>query len=203
MEFRDVLRRRRMVRSYLPDPIDPEIVDRVVEAGWRAPSGGFSQGHAFVVVTDPETRRQIADAMEEQEWIAQGRVPWLSVAPVHIIPCAREALYHERYNKPDKLEQTGGVEVRWPVPYWFVDIGASFMGILLAAVDEGLAAGIAGHPDQEERLRPILGLPESAVPIGVVTLGKEAPDPKRTHVSAFTERRRPKTDVVHHDRWAR
>jgi nitroreductase len=199
MEFRDVLRKRRMVRSYLPDPIDPEVVDRVVEAGWRAPSGGFSQGAGFVVVTDAEQRRRIAEAMEEDRWIAEGRVPWLSVAPVHIVPVARESLYHERYNQPDKLAVTGGVEIHWPVPYWFVDIGASFMGILLAAVDEGLAAGIAGHPDQEARLRPILDLPEDAVPIGVVTLGKEAPDPKRTSSSAFSQRRR--ADTVHRERW--
>ena len=190
-----------MVRSYLPDPIDPEVVDRVVEAGLRAPSGGFSQGAAFVVVTAQEQRQRIADAMDEQSWVAEGRVPWLSVAPVHIVPCSRERLYHERYNEPDKLAVTGGVEIHWPVPYWFVDIGASFMGILLAAVDEGLAAGIAGHPEQEERLRAILDLPEDAVPIGVVTLGKEAPDPKRLSSSAFSRRRRAAADVVHHQRW--
>ena len=44
MEFADILKRRRMVRSYLPDPIPREAVERMVATVRRAPSGGFSQG---------------------------------------------------------------------------------------------------------------------------------------------------------------
>ena len=56
MEFADILKRRRMVRSYLPDLIPREVVERIVVTVRRAPSGGFSQGHRLVVVTEPETR---------------------------------------------------------------------------------------------------------------------------------------------------
>src|SRR5689334_13026612 len=105
MELREVLRRRRMVRSYLPDPIDPEAVERVIHAGRRAPSAGYSQGQAFVVVTDADTRRRIAEALDEPAYTAAGGTPWISTAPVHIVPVVRESLYHERYQKPDKLEE--------------------------------------------------------------------------------------------------
>ena len=45
---------------------------------------------------------------------------------------------------PDKLDD--GEEIEWPVPYWFVDAGAALMMLLLASLDEGLAAGVSGVP---------------------------------------------------------
>src|SRR5437773_8963840 len=61
MEFADVLRRRKMVRSYTDEPVEREAVERIVKAGLRAPSGGFSQGARFVVGTDEGLRRRIAE----------------------------------------------------------------------------------------------------------------------------------------------
>src|SRR3954452_12650594 len=129
MEFRDVLQRRRMVRSYLPDPVDPAAVERILQAARRAPSAGYSQGQAFVLVTDAERRRRIAQALEEQHYVERGGRPGISDAPVHVVPLVRESLYHERYQRQDKLAITGGQEIHWPVPYWYVDIGASLMAI--------------------------------------------------------------------------
>ena len=54
MEFAEVLSRRRMVRHYDDRPINPEVVERVVNAGLRAPSAGFSQGYAVLLLTDAE-----------------------------------------------------------------------------------------------------------------------------------------------------
>ncbi len=54
-----------------------------------------------------------------------------------------EEIYHSRYREPDKI-QDDGTEIEWPVPYWWVDVGATAMLILLAAVNEGLAAGFLG-----------------------------------------------------------
>ena len=98
-----------------PDPIDPEVIDRIVGVVRRAPSAGFSQGHRLVVVTEPETRRELARLAGEEEYVAMGLPPWISIAPVHVVVGVREASYHERYTKPDKL-QDGGVEITWPAP---------------------------------------------------------------------------------------
>ena len=105
-----------MVRAYEPDPIPREKLERIVATVRRAPSGGFSQGHRLVVVTDAAVRAEIARIVGEDEWVAAGREPWLSAAPAHIAVCTREQDYHDRYNEPDKLAATGGVEVEWPVP---------------------------------------------------------------------------------------
>ena len=88
-------------------------------------------------------------------------------APVLMVISANESLYHARYNEPDKLAVTGGVEITWPVPYWFVDAGALMMLVLMAAIDEGLASAFIGHPDQKRICDDVLGLPDDVVPIGL------------------------------------
>jgi nitroreductase len=202
MEFRDILARRRMHRAFEPDPIPREVVERIARTVRRAPSGGFSQGQSIVVVVDETLRRRIAEAFDEASYVAGGAQPFISTAPVHLVVCANERLYHDRYNEPDKLAATGGVEIHWPVPYWFVDAGAAMMLILLAALDEGLAAAFVGHPDQERILRELLALPPDVVPIGVALVGKPAPDPFADRgTSRLASRRRPLPDVVHWDQW--
>ena len=113
---------------------------------------------------------------------------------------ANEALYHARYNEPDKLAVTGGVEITWPVPYWFVDAGALMMLVLPAAIDEGLASAFIGHPDQKRICDEVLGLPEDVVPIGLALIGKPGDDPAPSgHGSS--ERQRPLEDLIHWQRW--
>ena len=130
MEFREILRRRRMHRAFLPEPIPEEQIERIVSVIRRAPSGGFSQGGSIVVVTDDEKRAEIARAFGDEHYSLSGR-NFLADAPVHLVISANEALYHARYNEADKLSATGGVEVTWPVPYWFVDAGALMTLVLL------------------------------------------------------------------------
>src|SRR5439155_23379483 len=113
-----------------------------------------------------------------------------------------ERLYHERYNEPDKLAATGGVEVTWPVPYWFVDGGALMMLVLLAAIDEGLASAFIGHPDQKRIFDEVLGLPADVVPIGLALIGKPAEEPATGRSSSrLASRRRDLGDVVRWERW--
>jgi nitroreductase len=175
MEFQDVVRRRRMVRNYDPDrSVSREQVERIVAAAQRAPSAGFSQGQRLIVVTNPDRRRRIAEICDEPEYVAAGFDPWVSRAPVLIVPCVSEELYHARYREPDKL-QDDGTEMDWPIPYWWVDAGATMMLILLAAVEEGLAAGFLGTHRLAD-LQAELELPADMIPIGVVTIGHPLPD---------------------------
>jgi nitroreductase len=195
VELADILARRRMHRAFLPDPIPREQVERIARVIRRAPSGGFSQGQSIVVVTDPETRAEIARRFDDD----RSPHPYVATAPVHMVISANEAQYHARYNEPDKLAATGGVEVTWPVPYWFVDAGALMMLVLMAAIDEGLASAFIGHPDQKRIFDELLGLPEDVVPIGLALIGKpgEAPSPG----SRLKERQRAKDELVHRERW--
>lgn len=196
MEFREVLRRRRMVRNYTDEPVDPAAVSRIAAAALRAPSAGHSQGLAVVAVTDAATRGQIAEAAGEAGYVAQGFDPWVSRAPVHLVISVSEAAYHRRYQMPDKLDEQGR-EISWPVPYWWVDAGAGLMAVLLAAIDEGLAAGFLGA-HAVDTLRSVLDIPAEYAPIGIVTIGHPAPDRRSGSLDLG---HRPQQDVVHWNRW--
>ena len=120
---------------------------------------------------------------------------------MHVFVCVREADYHERYQQADKL--VDGQELEWPVPFWFVDAGAALMLILLAAIDEGLAAGLSGVPKElADRLRPSFGIPDDIVIVAHVTIGVPAPDPGWSAVtSRRTKPRRAETDSIRWERW--
>src|SRR3989442_14077352 len=139
MESREVLNRRRAVRTYDARPVPRDVLERITNAAVvRAPSAGFSQGLRLVVVTDPATRKEIAVAAAEEELAAQGRPRWKADAPVHIVVLVREADYHERYRQPDTLQITGGSAIEWPAPCWYVDACSAAMALMFAAIESGL-----------------------------------------------------------------
>ena len=198
MEFQDVVHLRRMIRRYRTDPVPQEAVERIVSATLHGPSAGFSQGIDIIVVTEPEMRQRIVESLSNQP---EPDHPLLA-APVHMVITADEDRYHRRYNEQDKLALGGGKEIGWPVPYWFVDAGAAMMLTLLAAVDEGLGAGMYGHPDHVPRLQQILDMPSSVMPIGVIALGYNAEEPvSPERRQRIRERRRPASEAVHRERW--
>ncbi len=197
MEFTDLIRRRRMVRRYRPDPVEEDRLNRILDAACRGPSAGFAQGQSFVVVTEGSTRAEIARIAGEPEYLEKGFEPWLSGAPVHIVVCVSEQAYHDRYREPDKL--LGGRERDWPVPYWYVDGGCALMMMLLAATDEGLAAGFLDLDAAGYRaIKKLLAIPGEVRPIGLVTVGAPAPD--RTSRS-IARGRKPQHQVVHRESW--
>jgi nitroreductase len=197
VEFEELLKRRRMVRHYAPEPVDERRLGRILEAARRGPSAGFTQGQSFVVVTDPARRAQIAGIAGEPAYLKRGFDPWLSSAPVHVVLCVSEQAYHRRYREPDKL--TGGAERQWPVPYWYVDGGCALMLLLLATADEGLAAGFLDLEDEGYgALKLLLGIPEEVQPIGLVTIGVPAPDRRS---GSLARGHKPEAEVVHRERW--
>jgi nitroreductase len=195
VEFRDILKRRRMVRAYEPDPIPRETLDRIVATVRRAPSAGFSQGQRLVVVTDRDQLDRIAALFGETTWIGE--------APVLIAVSIREDDYHDRYTEPDKLAITGGVEIDWVVPFWYLDVGAAAMLILLAAIDEGYAAGLFGvFREALPGFREILQLPDDIEVTCCITIGRPARELRNElQSSRMTQRRRTLDELVRWQRW--
>jgi nitroreductase len=198
MEFTEVVRKRRMVRHFTSEPVAPEVIERMLELASHAPSAGFTQGQSFIMVTRPDLRQAIAKLCGEEEYTSKGFHPFVSQAPVHIIPCTSEAAYHRRYQEPDKLNEDG-IEIEWPVPYWHMDIGCAVMILLLAAVNEGLDAGFAGFaPSELQKLRILLNIPEEVTPVGVIPIGHRAQD---TPSPSLKRGRKPKEEYIHRERW--
>ncbi len=173
MEFQEVLRRRRMVRSFVDRPLDPAAVDRILDCGRRGPSAGFTQGFEFLVLEGPgQTGRfweatRSADDRDDPEWAGLLRAPLL------IVPLAHREAYLDRYAEADK-GWTDKDEARWPVPYWLVDTSFAALLILLAVVEEGLGAlffsieGIDGF-------RRAFDVPAGYEPVGGIAVGHPAP----------------------------
>ena len=199
MEFSEVVRRRRMVRHFSPEPVERETIERILKLAQRAPSAGFTQGQSFIVVTRPEVKRELARLCGEEEYVESGFHPFVSGAPVLVLPCTSEAAYHRRYQEADKLDESGQ-EIEWPVPYWFMDIGCSVMTLLLAVVDEGLAAGFAGIISSENIAvaRRLLNIPDEVVPVGVIPIGHPAQDKPSP---SLKRGRKQAHEFIHYEGW--
>lgn len=198
MEFRELLKRRRMVRHYDGTRVHREVLERIAATVRRAPSGGFSQGQRILVVDDPSLLATIAESEAE---FPSGAEPWFRTAAAHLLVMTREADYHERYQKDDKLQD--GEEIEWPVPFWHVDAGAAMMLILLAAIDEGLAAGVYGIGGElGAKYRRLFAIPDDLALVAGVTVGRPAPDPTWSGLSSrATQRRRELDELVRWNVW--
>lgn len=197
--FYDLLKKRRAVRSYTGERVPRETLERIARAARRGPNAGYSQGLRLLVVDDPDVIGTLAQWQEDER-----SQKWFGDAAAHILVLTREQDYHDRYNQPDKLAVTGGVEVVWPVPFWHVDAGAALMLVLLAALEEGLGAGVYGVPVEEDaRWRELFGLPDDLTIVTGVTVGHPAEDPDWDRAtSAFSQRRRAHDEVVRWNRWS-
>jgi nitroreductase len=198
MEFQDVVRKRRMVRSFERRALPAEEVERILRNAQRAPSAGFSQGWAFLVFEGQAQTQQYWDAVGPDD---PDTFNWQDLfnAPLLIVCFSNKSAYLDRYAEPDK-GWTDRSESHWPAPYWDIDTGMAAMLILLTAVDAGLGALFFGVPPEKiEILRSAFGIPPELQPIGTVAIGYAKPnDPpspslKRGH--------RPTTDVIHRGHW--
>jgi nitroreductase len=196
MEFQDVVLKRRMVRNFADKPVEAGLIERILDLTRHAPSAGFTQGQSFIVVTDPRTKKEIALTCEEQEYVTRGFSPFISKAPVLLIPCTSETAYHRRYQEADKVNEDG-TEIVWPVPYWFMDIGCAVMIALLAAIDEGLVSAFAGSKDLKT-LRALLDIPAEVTPVGVIAVGYRAQD---IPSPSLKRGRKADAEYIHRERW--
>ena len=199
MEFADVVRRRRMVRDYDPDrPVPPEVRERLLAHALRAPSAGFTQGWAFLVLEDAADRDLFWSVTTSTD-APDGWLTRMRRAPLLVVPLSSKAAYLDRYAEPDK-GWTDRDEARWPVPYWDVDAGMAALLMLLTAVDEGLGACFFGVPaERVDGLREAFGVPATHRPVGVVSVGYPGTGDRRS--PSLRRGRRGVEDVVHRGRW--
>ena len=200
-----MVRRRRMVRSYSDEPVDPAIVDRALENATHAPSAGFSQGWGFLVLDTPADVRRFWAASAQPEDGSSGQQepgPWLRGmrrAPVVILPCSNKSAYLDRYAEPDK-GWTDRDEARWPMPFWHMDAAMASLLILQTVTDAGLGACFFGtEQGRVPALRAEFAIPEAFDPIGVITVGHPAAG--GSSGSPATRSRTPWRDVVHRGGW--
>jgi nitroreductase len=202
-EFAEVVRNRRMTRAFDSAPVDPAVIDDMVDLASRAPSAGKAQGWHLVVLEGDDTRLFWDTTLPT---VRRDSFRWqqLLSAPVIALPLADSKAYTDRYAEPDKVQTgLGAGPDAWPVPYWTIDTSMSVMTLLLAAEDLGLGALFFGVFRGERELRQVLSIPPALELLGAMAIGHPAAksvddtDPGR---SAERRRRQP-AEIIHRGRW--
>jgi nitroreductase len=198
VEFQDVVRKRRMVRSFEDRSVPREMLDRILANGRRAPSAGYSQGWSFMVFDGKDEALRFWDVVDPERKAWKGGWPDLLNAPLVLVPCSEKDVYVERYSRPDK-GWTDRSESHWPVPYWDIDTAMAAMVVLLTVVDLGLGALFFGIFRMKE-FKEAFGVPERVTPIGAIAIGWPKPA-DRPSPSLKIVGRRPSEQVAHWGQW--
>jgi nitroreductase len=188
-----------MVRAFTEQPVDPAVLDGLLDLARRAPSAGNSQGTDVLVLDRSESTARYWDLTLPRERRDHFGWPGLLGAPVLVVVWVSPTVYVTRYAEPDKAATDLGAGLEaWPVPYWFIDGGMVVDQLLLAVTDAGLGACFFGLFEHEAAVRTAFGVPDEWRAIGTVALGHPAPD--RRGQSADRPRR-PLSDLVHRGQW--
>jgi nitroreductase len=171
METWDAIRARRNVRTYSDRAVTDEQLDRIVEAGWRAPSASNRQHWDFVVVTDREQLAELATVWQGARHIAAAPAAIALVVPE---PADDRTRVIDQY-----------------------DLGQATYAMMLAAADLGIGTGHSSVGDQP-KARAILGVPDDHIVSFLLGVGFPA---DRALQPIVTPDRRPFDEVVHRGRW--
>jgi len=175
----ELILRRQSDRKYDKNPVEPEKLDRILEAGRMAPSACNAQPWKFVVATDQTILSQLAVAASAK---LLGMNTFVSQAPVMIV-IVRE--------KPNLSSRVGGtIKIK---DYSLIDIGIAAENICLQAISEGLGTCIIGWFD-EDRVKRILEIPSSKRVELIITLGYASGDYRQ-------KKRKPKEEKVSYNKY--
>jgi nitroreductase len=171
METWDAIRARRNVRTYLPDPVPDADLNRIAEAGWRAPSASNRQHWNFIIVTDGDQLQALSTVWQGARHIAGAAA---AIALVLTEPADERTKVVDQY-----------------------DLGQATYAIMLAAADLGIGTGHSSVGDQE-KARAILGVPEDRYVAYLIGVGYPADRPLKPIVKP---NRLPFDEVVRRDHW--
>jgi nitroreductase len=171
METWDAMRARRNVREFTQEPVPGEALDRILDAGRRAPSAGNWQPWDFVLVTDRHQLVELAEVWQGAKHVAGAAAAIAIVAP-----------------QPQDDRQSALLQY---------DLGQATYAMTVAAADLGVGTGHAAADDQD-RARAVLGFPDERFLAYVLSVGYPADKPLAV---LHRLNRRPFDEVVHRGRW--
>lgn len=166
----DTIFRHRSIRKYSSEPVDPELLDRILEAGTRASTTGNMQVYSMVVTTSAEIREKLWEVHFKQDMVKE--------APVHITFCAD----FNRFNLwCRQREADPGYDNFLSFFTAAIDALLVSQNVCLAAEAHGLGICYLGTATYNAgRLVEILNLPKGVVPVAAIALGYPAEDPGLT-----------------------
>ena len=171
MDAWDAICARRNVREYQPRAIADQDLDRIAEAGWRAPSAKNRQPWDFILVTERNELQELSTVWRGAGHIAAAAAAIAIVAPV---PPDERRVVTDNY-----------------------DIGQATMAMMIAATDLGIGTGHSSVGDQG-KARAVLGVPDDHLVAFLLGVGYPADRPLSP---IRKPNRRPFSEVVHRGRW--
>jgi nitroreductase len=203
----EVMYTMRAMRRLKPDPVPPELIQKVLEAGTQAPSGQNTQPWAFVIVSDPETKEFIGERYHRGMLERFGKF-WPPPEGVDspMVRNFRAAMHlaEQMHEVPVLLVVCGLRD--WPAavpeenrtgkaPPSYGSVYPCIQNILLACRGLGLGASLTTtHMLFEDELAERLGVPEEYGMVAIIPIG--FPRGRFGPVS-----RRPASELTHYDRW--
>ena len=195
-----VLAARRSCRNYKTTPIDPKILENLIDQARRTPTAGNSQGVEFLVLNGEKEVAAYWNTTLDKD--RRDNFPWpgLLLAPVLVIPYGMPERYLSRYQEIDKKKSGLGESIdAWPIPYWIVDASSASTALQLLVVESGMACCFFGQFEKEEKVSQRFSVPREARAIGTIAIGWAADDDRSSISVART--RRPLGDVLHVSEW--
>jgi nitroreductase len=185
----------RSIRKLSPDPVPEDLITRVLEAATQAPSGGNAQDWVFVVVRDPELRREVgvvyrkgsdiaakiyaargkpAHLSEAQyrRFMGSGQWLWdhLAEAPVILVVCAKQRVQPARETLPPEIDYDA--ELAYADRIRGASIYPAVQNILLACRALGLGTVLTtNHLRCEAELKALLGIPDEVSTFALMPVG--------------------------------
>ena len=168
----NLLNNRKVVRNYKKTTLEDTNLKNISKFSIKIPTAGFSRGIEILNTFDVKKIKNVSRIFNEDNFIKDGKSPWISNSLALFFILINEEAYHYRYSKNDKTNAVNSKD--WDVPYWYVDAGAAMMNCILLIEEKELSSGFMGlHNIDRKKIHEEFKIPDTYQIIGMITAGVE------------------------------
>lgn len=168
----NLLNNRKVVRNYKKTSFEDSKLKNISKFSIKIPTAGFSRGIEILNTFDVKKIKNVSKIFNEDNFIKDGKSPWISNSLALFFILLNEEAYHHRYSKNDKTNAVNSKD--WDVPYWYVDAGAAMMNCILLIEEKELSSGFMGlHNIDRKKIHEEFKIPDTYQIIGMITAGVE------------------------------
>ena len=168
----NLLNNRKVVRNYKKTSLEDTNLKNISKFSIKIPTAGFSRGIEILNTFDVKKIKNVSRIFNEDNFIKDGKSPWISNSLALFFILLNEEAYHHRYSKNDNTNAVNSKD--WDVPYWYVDAGAAMMKCILLIEEKELCSGFMGlHNIDRKKIHEEFKIPDTYQIIGMITAGVE------------------------------